>query len=193
VGAVDLLQHLRAVGIRIVVEGALLRVTPADRLTDDMRAAIRAHKPDLLALLAQRGRPHKLTKSEADAAINRFVARVGLFLRRGLNATDANDVAERLHLRDNQIDDRRQCLECRHLSGNRSTGWRCAVPEASGFGPGLLRDLALCLQRCPEFDEPGLVCLRDPIADSHLQDRVSAGKRLSRATSRRSLELSAAA
>ena len=39
----------------------------------------------------------------SDAAIGRFVARVSLFMRRGISATDADDLAERLHLRDAQI------------------------------------------------------------------------------------------
>ncbi len=54
-------------------------------------------------------RPYKLTPAEAgeahaapwnDAAIARFVVHVALLMRRGFSATDADDLAERLHLRD---------------------------------------------------------------------------------------------
>jgi hypothetical protein len=158
VGAADLLQHLRAAGIRIVAEGALLRVTPADRLTDGTRDAIRAHKPDLLALLSTRAaRPYRLTKAQADAAharpwddaaIARFVTRVGTFLRRGLNATDADDLAERLHLRDVQGDDRRLCLECACYRTGRCSNHQRAGLHSADVG----RDLATRLQRCPGFE-----------------------------------------
>lgn len=110
-GARDLLCELVGAGFSVEAAGERLTIRPASRLTDDLRASIRAAKPELLALLAGEtaNRPHKLTPAESDAAhaepwneaaIGRFVARVGLFLRRGINATDADDLAERLHLRD---------------------------------------------------------------------------------------------
>ena len=47
----DLLQHLQAHGLHIKIDGANLIVSPPrERLTDDMRAAIRADKPELLRL-----------------------------------------------------------------------------------------------------------------------------------------------
>lgn len=100
-------------------------------------------------------RPHKLTPAEGDAthaqpwddaACARFTARVGLFLRRGINAADADELAERLHLRDRVDDDRRLCLECRNLAG-RTTARRCAAGEV----PDLPADLVTRLQRCPGF------------------------------------------
>lgn len=50
--AADLLNDLRTSGFILRIKGDALHVAPADRLTDDLRAAIRANKPDLLALLA---------------------------------------------------------------------------------------------------------------------------------------------
>ena len=50
-GAPDLLEQLRAVGVRLWVEGGALVAEPRRALTDDLRAAIRAHKPELLAAL----------------------------------------------------------------------------------------------------------------------------------------------
>ena len=95
-------------------------------------------------------RLYKLTKAEGDrsraepwddAAIARFVARVGLMMRRGFDATDADDLAERLHLRDVQGDDRACCVECRHYRPGR-----CGNPMAAGLlSPDVGRNLAVML------------------------------------------------
>jgi len=50
--ATDLLMDLRARGLRLWGEGEGLAVAPRARLLDADRAAITAHKPALLALLA---------------------------------------------------------------------------------------------------------------------------------------------
>lgn len=50
-GAKELLHELHAAGIRVVVEGDKLLVRPASRLTDSYRAALRAAKSDVIALL----------------------------------------------------------------------------------------------------------------------------------------------
>jgi hypothetical protein len=101
-------------------------------------------------------RPYRLSQSEADAAhvepwddaaIGRFTARVVLLMRRGINATDADDLAERLHLRDLQGDDRRVCLECRHLSGRRCGNHVRAGLRSAEVGA----ELAALLQRCQGF------------------------------------------
>jgi hypothetical protein len=81
------------------------------------------------------------------AAIARFVARMSLFMRRGVNAIDADDLAERLHLRDVQSDDRVLCLECKHLAGRR-----CGNANAAGVGRDLPTAMVMQLQRCPGFD-----------------------------------------
>jgi hypothetical protein len=49
--AVGLLGNLRAAGYTVAAAGGMLHVGPAARLTDELRAAIRTHKPALLALL----------------------------------------------------------------------------------------------------------------------------------------------
>lgn len=152
-GARDLLHELDAAGFSVRVEDGSVLIKPASKLTDDQRIAIRAAKPELLSLLTTR--PYRLSPAEADAAhaepwndaaIARFVARVALFLRRGIDATDADDLAERLHLRDVQGDDRRSCLECRHLSGRR-----CGNAAAAGVGAELPDALVTLMQRCPGF------------------------------------------
>ena len=61
-----------------------------------------------------------------------FHGRVLRFVQRGINAPDADDLAERLTLRDREGDDRRMCVECVHLKANgrcaasprRPTAWR---------------------------------------------------------------------
>jgi len=50
-GAPDLLDRLRAVGVRLWVEGDSLIAEPRTALTDDLRAAIRQHKPAIFAEL----------------------------------------------------------------------------------------------------------------------------------------------
>jgi hypothetical protein len=105
-------------------------------------------------------RPYRLTRAEGDAthaepwderACARFVARVSLFMRRGINATDADDLAERLHLRDVQGDDRRLCIECAYLAGRAASGWRCGNARAAGVASDLPADLATMAQRCAGF------------------------------------------
>ena len=53
-----------------------------------------------------------------------MVERSSLFNRRGLQALDAELLADKLVNRDREADERRLCLECSHLS--RVGGWRCA-------------------------------------------------------------------
>jgi amino acid adenylation domain-containing protein len=53
--AADLLSRLESLGVNLVADGERLRVNAArGQLTDDLKAAIAAHKPALLALLAER-------------------------------------------------------------------------------------------------------------------------------------------
>lgn len=50
--APTLLHALRAAGLTIELIGTRLRISPADRITDEQRAAIKAHKLALIVLLA---------------------------------------------------------------------------------------------------------------------------------------------
>jgi len=47
----DLLCDLKAQGLHLSVHGDILRVEPRERITDQVRAIIRQHKPALLAAL----------------------------------------------------------------------------------------------------------------------------------------------
>ena len=117
-------------------------------------AKVRATAPD---------RPYRLSPAEGDAAhaepwddaaIARFVARVALLMRRGFSVADADDLSERLHLRDVLDDGRALCAECRHLAG-RAGAWRCGNHRAAGIGPDLPADLVTTMQRCPGFTRAG--------------------------------------
>lgn len=81
-----------------------------------------------------------------------FTARIALFTDRGLNMDDASALADRMAHRDDEHDDRRICLECKHLSGDvvhrRCSQWRKLwIGDASTPA-----DLVDVLQRCAGFN-----------------------------------------
>lgn len=84
-----------------------------------------------------------------DRQIARMQFRLGLFKRRGLLESEAETLADRLALRDQDKDDRRVCVECKHLQ--RDGGCFAAV---QGWLAGVSKRhqpvLAL-LQRCEQF------------------------------------------
>jgi hypothetical protein len=49
--AADLLAKLRTAGLTILLDGEQLIVSPRDRLTNELRAAIRKSKPELIGAL----------------------------------------------------------------------------------------------------------------------------------------------
>lgn len=154
-GARDLLADLTGAGLSVTANGDRLVIRPASKLSDPMRAALRESKPELLKLL--RGdRPYLLDREAAndchaggweDAEIRRFQARTTILQRRGIVEQDAEDLAERLTLRDRESDDRRLCFECRHYRNGR-----CGDHTRAGIGSADVgRTLAGMLQRCPGF------------------------------------------
>ena len=106
-------------------------------------------------------RHYRLTKRDSDschapqwddAEISTFTTRVLKFVARGIDPTDADDLAERLTLRDRDQDDRRMCVECVHLKANG----RCAAAHA-GRLLGVDRrfePVPTQLWRCEGFAEP---------------------------------------
>jgi hypothetical protein len=88
--------------------------------------------------------------------IDLFTARLHRFTDKGLTRTDGEALADKLVIRDRETDDRRSCLECRHLSGYAHTSWRCGNWQAAGIAirprdTQLPADLVLQLQRCDGF------------------------------------------
>ena len=81
----------------------------------------------------------------------RHTFRVGLFQRRGLDEPDAQALAERLALRDQQRDDRRVCLECSQM---QRSGHCIAVMQGrmrTACRPDQFTVMPRVLQRCPNF------------------------------------------
>jgi hypothetical protein len=77
-----------------------------------------------------------------------FHARLYRFTDKGLEYDDAERYADKLVMRDRELDDRRLCLECAHLNGR----WRCGNWKAAHAGGyDLSRDGILLLQRCKGF------------------------------------------
>lgn len=87
----------------------------------------------------------------SDREIARHGFRVALFTRRGVEPQQAEHLADGLIERDADLDERRYCLECKHLqrSGGcfaASQGWVPGV-DRQRFAP--VRDI---LVRCPHFN-----------------------------------------
>ena len=82
-----------------------------------------------------------------DADIGRFLDVQDRLLRKGWPEVEADTVAGRIVRARREVDDRRACVECRHLL----RGLRCGNARAAGIGRELGRDLAELLQRCPGF------------------------------------------
>ena len=93
--------------------------------------------------------PHSeaMTSGEIDA----FAGRASQFYRRGMPSVNAEALAYKLVNRDRDGDDRRLCLECAHLTGQRAA-WRCDQWKRAGMGAaGIPAGMVLLLQRCDGF------------------------------------------
>lgn len=89
-------------------------------------------------------------QSSATKEHDRRMARQYLFSQRGASVRDAQHLADSLESRDRSDDDRRLCLECRHLHG--AGPYYCGNARAADWTPDLPRDLVLTLQRCHGYD-----------------------------------------
>jgi hypothetical protein len=154
-GARDILNHLCGRGIKLSpLPDGRIGITHGGKLTDADRAEIRAHKPELVALL-QRQQPTRqpapapeikpavrLLCGMDDHEIAQMLQRVNVARRAGYSLDDAEQIADRLLWRDRTGLDMHACLECRRLSGRRCTARR---PQ-----PFDHRDVHE-LRRCPAF------------------------------------------
>lgn len=96
--------------------------------------------------------PHSTSMTGADIAT--FTARLSRFTDKGLILHDGEALADKLVIRDRDLDDRHLCLECLHLAGYGS--WRCSNWHRSGIASqsrdaGLPGELFRKLQRCLGF------------------------------------------
>ena len=88
--------------------------------------------------------------------IETFEVRLHQFTQKGLANKDAETLADKLILRDRDLDDRRVCLECKHLSGHGAGSWRCGNWKDAGVAISstyalLPAGLVMQLQRCNGF------------------------------------------
>lgn len=84
-----------------------------------------------------------------DVDIRRFTLRVAMFKRRRVPEATAERWADRLALRDQQLDDRRVCVECAHIQDDRG-----CFPASQGRIKSASRSLTVIpflLQRCTHF------------------------------------------
>lgn len=82
--------------------------------------------------------------------IDTFAARLSMITTRGLHLSQAEALADKLMVRDREMDDRVSCLECRHLAGfgfRRCANWS----EAAVSRQGLATEFVCAMQRCPGF------------------------------------------
>jgi len=116
----------------------------------EVRSAVRTETQDI----DRWAWPHSAAMNGAE--IDNFTARLTRFSDKGLIVVEAERLADVLLHRDRESDQRRSCLECRHLSGFGKTSWRCGNWQAAGVAirspdSHLPADLVLQLQRCHGF------------------------------------------
>jgi hypothetical protein len=143
----------RAASRLALARDAATPANPANWLTPDSPISQLA---TLATPAARNPGRYALTPAEADAAhadawddgaIARFQARTRHIRRLGFTAQDADDLAERLHLRDVHADYRHLCVECRHYRPHRCGNHRKAGLTAAEVG----RDLATMFQDCAGY------------------------------------------
>lgn len=155
-----ILDDLNTAGFNVsLTDDGGVKVTPASRLTPQLRCTIRAHKASIIQRLRASNDPQVVPRARArmtapwsDDEIERFMARVQRFTSRGLDMIRAESLADKLATRDRDDDDRRLCIECRSCDVAR----RCSSTRMAGLGSAPtapLGDLAFMLQRCPAFKE----------------------------------------
>lgn len=143
----ELLSSLTGAGLSVAIAGDLLIVSPRERITTEQRAAIKASKSDLLALLRAPAVANDESQAPATAASRSWPILVAM----GLDESRAERLCEWLRSRSIECDDRRICVECEYLS------WRnkaCRHPELLEIqAPRDLGALATTPQHCPGFKE----------------------------------------
>ena len=93
--------------------------------------------------------PHSSAMNTAE--IDTFTQRLHQFIRRGLAEPEAEALADKLVMRDRDLDDRRLCLECLNIKSGGGR-WACIQWRRAGLGaPGFPADLVRQLQRCDSF------------------------------------------
>jgi hypothetical protein len=151
-----ILELARRLGVEILVADGRVGLRGPSEARARLRPLVERHKAELLAALTRPAAPalsaedrRRLWWGQPASAeeLERMAARVERGERLGLSQQEADTLADRLHLRDRDLDGRRLCAECRHIRAD-GDGWRCAALR----GP-IPRDWVVRqLQRCPSFD-----------------------------------------
>ncbi len=88
--------------------------------------------------------------------IDTFTARLARFTDKGLSLIDGEALADRLVIRDRDLDDRRVCMECAHLRhGGRCGNWKAAEVAIRARDSQMPSDFTTMLQRCDWFSPAG--------------------------------------
>ncbi|CAM8665731.1 hypothetical protein MCEMSEM18_01419 [Comamonadaceae bacterium] len=100
--------------------------------------------------------PYSVEMSGAES--DSFAARTRHFTAKGFTVVESVSLADQLLARDRDLDGRRYCLECRHLSGFGPSNWHCgnsvfAERATQQQKTALSSDLALQLQHCAGFGD----------------------------------------
>ena len=168
----NIIDVLHNAGLNVsLAPGDRLAVSPGSRLTPDLRDLVRINKADLVNWLHAANDPAAATLQPAEMLdpdrwcwphssamtgqeIDTMVERTNLFNLRGQTTLEAELLAYGLVGRDRDLDNRRLCMECKHLSGP-AAAMRCAQWQRAGLGqPGIPAGLQTQLQRCDGFSEP---------------------------------------
>jgi hypothetical protein len=129
-----IIDTLSAAGVTATLTpSGAISVAPASRFTEELRHLIRASREDLRGWLQAANDPGQGSDFQSDpldapmspGEVEAFTARVLLFMRRGLTASRAEALADKLKRREREGDNRRACIECQRLSAHRTcTAWR---------------------------------------------------------------------
>jgi hypothetical protein len=135
--------------------GRLRLIGPAEAV-QRLTPLVAQCKTALLGILTERQAAPELPKPDPRLIASDYVPANGQELARmlervqhgealGLSAREADALADLLHLRDREGDDRRLCIECVRIRAS-GMGWRCAA-----LGPIPTDWVTRQLQRCPTF------------------------------------------
>jgi len=86
-----------------------------------------------------------------DRQIGRFLYRVALFVRRGMSPERAELWADRLAWRDHDRDERRLCIECKHIQRSGAC-FAASQGRVPGVNPARYAVVCDVLQRCIAFE-----------------------------------------
>ena len=127
---------------------ALATATPATSATEQGK---QGRSVATVATVAVANPQNKKAANDLAAPAGIAVARLALFKSRGASADTADNLVQLLTRRDAEGDDRRVCLECRHMYGTVERS-RCSQSRKLWHGdPSMPCDMVATLQRCAGF------------------------------------------